>query len=136
MGFIDKGYPEIRVGLFMRYFAILLHSIIHIFTLMKFMAVILAFYILTLNLTPCEDGSVKANVINDEMVQGVDDDHGHGNLDLCSPFCICHCCHMHATNFSPADIDLVSNTITTKVFLHFDSLGENIPNAILQPPRA
>ncbi|WP_339704507.1 DUF6660 family protein [uncultured Kriegella sp.] len=103
---------------------------------MKFTAVILAFYILTLNLTPCEDGSVKEGVVHDEMVQSVDDHHGQGNLDLCSPFCICHCCHLHATYFSPADIYLVSNTITTKVFLHFDSLGKDIPNTILQPPRA
>lgn len=117
------------------HFALVLHSLILKFAFMKLVALLLATYILALNLSPCEDGSFNDDSCNSEQVQGIDTDHNHGDFDLCSPFCTCHCCHVHATYSNLADLSIVSNDIATDIFLHFDSLGKDIPNSILQPPR-
>ena len=101
---------------------------------MKFVALILSIYILALNFTLCEDNNAVNDDIKVELTQNSDSDHGHNVLDLCSPFCQCHCCHIHATYFNTSD-NIVSNNISTKIFLHFESLGEDIQNSILQPPR-
>lgn len=57
----------------------------------------LSLYFLALNLAPCEDNeSVSENV--PLLVTAVDsnDGHTHGEVDLCSPFCSCSCCQVHA----------------------------------------
>ncbi len=102
---------------------------------MKFIAFILSIYILALNFTPCEDGNTISDGVNVEFVYNMDVDYGHNDLDLCSPFCQCHCCHIHATNFNLEELKLVSNAISTNIFSHFDSLGKEITNTILQPPK-
>ncbi len=102
---------------------------------MKFLAFILSIYILALNFTPCEDSNVMDNDIEIEISQKTDIDHSHNVLDLCSPFCQCHCCHIHATSFNLGDSDEASRKISTKIYLHFDSLGKDIIHSILQPPR-
>jgi len=103
--------------------------------LMKFLAFLLSVYILALNFVPCEDNNATDKDIKTELSQNIDVNHSHNGLDLCSPFCHCHCCHIHITYFNSSESDLVSNYISTEVFLHFDSLGEEISNPILQPPR-
>ncbi len=86
---------------------------------------------------PCED-VVRIDdeqQLVSELVQHNDADHNHDSSDLCSPFCQCHCCHIHATAFSPLQITFSIPEISTKIFLHFDSLGEDIHSKRLQPPR-
>ncbi len=102
---------------------------------MKFLAFILSIYILALNFTPCEDGNAINNDIKIEISHNGDLDLDHNNLDSCSPFCQCHCCHIHATSFNLDDSDEASHKISTKIYLHFDGLGKDITNSILQPPR-
>ncbi len=103
---------------------------------MKILAFILSLYILALNLTPCED-SVEVDVIDSkiEMTQNGDINESHSDLDLCSPFCQCQCCHIHTTTSSPSDFVLVLNKISTEIILHFDSLGKDIHISIFQPPK-
>ena len=101
----------------------------------KILAFILSIYILGLNFAPCEDSDVSAIDVTVEVSQIVDADQGHSDLDFCSPFCQCHCCHVHTIHFNLSDIVLNSSTISTNLFLHFDSLGKDIPNSILQPPQ-
>ncbi len=102
---------------------------------MKIIAFILSIYILALNFTPCEDNNAINDDIKVELSQNTDFDHNHNALDLCSPFCQCHCCQISIAYFNIEDITLVSNPISNKLFSHFDSLGEEISNSILQPPR-
>ncbi len=101
---------------------------------MKFLAVILAFYIFALNLAPCEDTAAVDNLTSIEISQPADD-HQHQGLDLCSPFCICHCCHIHATNFKIVDSTLTSTDISKKVFFYSNRLEKDFYTSILQPPQ-
>lgn len=102
---------------------------------MKTIAFILSVYILALNFAPCEDSSITDNDIKDEVSQGGDSDHEHSGLDLCSPFCQCHCCHVHTIYSNLSDFEVNTNLISTNLFLHFDSFGKDIPNSILHPPQ-
>ena len=102
---------------------------------MKFLAFILSIYILALNFAPCEDNGNADNNVKIEISQSGDINHAHNVIDLCSPFCQCHCCHIHATQFNLEEFTVASHKISTELFLHFDSLGKDISNSILQPPR-
>ncbi|MCF6297173.1 MAG: hypothetical protein L3J08_04190 [Flavobacteriaceae bacterium] len=98
---------------------------------MKLITFILSLYILALNFTICAD--VKDNdMLKTEITQS--QDHEHDTLDLCSPFCYCQCCQVLATNPLSFDFNLDINGISNQIFLHFDNLGKDIPNSILQPP--
>ncbi|MGR7813651.1 DUF6660 family protein [Lacinutrix undariae] len=103
---------------------------------MKFITFILSFYLLALNFMPCSDSVPNNNEFQTEISQHIDLEHEHNNLDFCSPFCQCHCCHVHATYTATNDYEIVAVEISTKLFLHFDSLGKDINNPLFQPPRA
>ena len=100
---------------------------------MKFLAFILSIYILALNFSPCEDNSSG----NDELKTEISEQSSseHADLDLCSPFCQCHCCHIHTTYFNILDFAIASTPISTQVFFHFNGLEKDFNNTILQPPR-
>ncbi len=101
---------------------------------MKFIAFILSTYILALNLSPCEDNIPSASDVKVEISQA--EDNGHKDLDLCSPFCQCHCCHVHTIDFGLTSFEPLVAIISSEIFTHFDSLGEEIQYSIFQPPRA
>lgn len=100
---------------------------------MKIVAFILSIYILALNCSFCEDNSV----INDEVKIEISQhsDGGHNDSDLCSPFCQCHCCQIHATCFNKQDYPIASIYISTEVFFHFNGIEKDFKNSILQPPK-
>tara|TARA_R110002072_G_scaffold97577_1_gene214596 strand:+ start:720 stop:1031 length:312 start_codon:yes stop_codon:yes gene_type:complete len=102
---------------------------------MKFIAFILSIYILALNFAPCEDNATSDNDIKIEISQNSGASEGHNVLDLCSPFCQCHCCHIHATYFNVEEATIASKKIFTDIFMHFDGLGKDIHISILQPPQ-
>ena len=70
-----------------------------------------------------------------EITQDTNTNHNHSGVDLCSPFCQCHCCQIFATYLNVEELTLPSVIISTNIFLHFDSLGKDISNIILQPPK-
>jgi hypothetical protein len=100
---------------------------------MKYLAFILSIYFLALNFSPCEDNSAANDEVKIEISQHSDD--GHIDFDLCSPFCQCHCCHIHATYFNQGDFVTASNNISTIIFFHFRGLEKDFNSRILQPPR-
>lgn len=104
---------------------------------MKILAFILSVYILALNFVPCEDTVSFDDDITMELSQDLDHNHSDSNsdVDLCSPFCQCNCCQIHATSFDLSDIADIKSDISTELCLHFDSLGKDIPKSILQPPQ-
>ncbi|MGH1384007.1 DUF6660 family protein [Kordia sp.] len=116
-------------------FAQRLQQIIHIFDQMKFLAAILSIYIFTLNFLPCGDSSNADNEIKIEISHDVNDDHGHQDSDLCSPFCHCNCCHINVMQFKIVDFTLATIDISTKIFHYSDGLIKNFNPTILQPPQ-
>ncbi len=100
---------------------------------MKFVAFILSIYILALNFAPCEDYDASGNEVKTEISQQSDGDHT--DLDLCSPFCQCHCCHINAIDFNTSDLKLQVSEISTELFFHIYGLEKSFNNTILQPPR-
>ncbi|MCL5244631.1 hypothetical protein M4I21_02345 [Cellulophaga sp. 20_2_10] len=100
---------------------------------MKVLTIILSLYILTLNFIPCEDVVVLDSSDTVNLVQSSLDNHGH--VDMCSPFCQCHCCHINATYYAIVEVELPSPDISANLILYFNSLGKDISRSFLQPPR-
>ncbi|MEO2052212.1 MAG: DUF6660 family protein [Allomuricauda sp.] len=101
---------------------------------MKFFTVILSIYVLALNVVPCSDaGNVTEDSQGVYLVQ-FDGEHSE-NCELCSPFCQCHCCHVHTIHFGIAKFELLQATIPQDNFAHFDSIGKDITFSLFQPPQ-
>ena len=58
---------------------------------MKFLASILAIYIIVLTISPCCDALISSSVNKVESIQKAAD-YPHNGIDHCSPFCSCNCC--------------------------------------------
>jgi len=101
----------------------------------KFLAFILSIYILALNFTPCEDGVIEDNEFNIEISQFGEINEGNADIDNCSPFCQCQCCHIHTTTYNETDYTIAPIKISTEIILHFDSLGYDFHNPIFEPPK-
>ena len=102
---------------------------------MKFLAFILSMYLFALNLAPCADYVASDDDAKTEISQAIDSDHQHPDSDLCSPFCICQCCHINATYFKFVDLRFEFTYISTQDFLHLNGTEKDFTNSILQPPR-
>lgn len=102
---------------------------------MKFLATILSIYIFTLNLVPCEDTGTFDNKVKTEISQDLGEHHHHQNADMCSPFCQCHCCHIHVIYFDIIDFAIPNIAISTEIFHFPNSLVKNFTASILQPPQ-
>lgn len=89
---------------------------------MKLISVVFSVYFLVLNFSPCEDNEVGSDDIVTEIIQHLDDDL---EIDLCSPFCNCQCCHIYATYFDQMDITSYSSDISTRVFLYVNGLEKD-----------
>lgn len=113
-------------------FAQPLHSYNCIFVTMKLISFVLSVYFLVLNFSPCEDNEVVSDDIVTEIMQHPDDDL---EIDLCSPFCHCECCHIYTTYFDQMDITSYSSDISTRVFLYVNGLEKDFNSSILQPPQ-
>jgi PBP1b-binding outer membrane lipoprotein LpoB len=101
---------------------------------MKYLAILLAIYIFALNLATCADYIPTHEDAKTEISHATDN-HQHQDSDLCSPFCNCQCCHIHATYFKVVDFKIAINHISTKVYFHFDGLEKDFNASILQPPQ-
>jgi len=59
---------------------------------MKFISIILSFYMLMLTAIPCIDAHADTVFHKTELAQEKQDNHHHSDSDKCSPFCTCNCC--------------------------------------------
>ena len=84
---------------------------------------------------PCSDTETSDE--NSQIQTSVDTgiDHDHSASDLCSPFCQCHCCHVHTINSNTTNFEPVNAMISSDVYIHFDSLGREVSITLLEPPR-
>ena len=100
----------------------------------KLLAIILSIYCFALNIVPCSD---VGNVTDDSQVVATMDFDGDHDQDceLCSPFCQCHCCHVHVISFGLATFEPLVPLIPQDNFNHFDSIGKDISLSLLQPPQ-
>lgn len=108
---------------------------------MKLIAIIFSVYMLGLNLLPCSDNDASiengssATIISTSNVFS-DLDHSHSKtLDTCTPFCTCHCCHVHNIDFGSAVFRPVTPQVFKNEFIHISSLGEEPVRSLLDPPR-
>jgi len=102
---------------------------------MNFFALILALYFLGLNLVPCEDSGEFSGT--DSHVQEISPDleFSSSDADDCSPFCQCHCCHVHITNFNVIPFVVIEPLISTLIIQKGEISGQEISKFHFQPPR-
>lgn len=100
----------------------------------KHLAIILAVFFLGLNFVPCDD--VMYSNHQDTQVQVSEHgEHSPLETDSCSPFCQCHCCHVHVTNFNSQAFETLDLPISTLIINKGENLGKELPNFHFQPPR-
>jgi len=100
---------------------------------MKYIAVILSVYVMVLTAMPCTDNhAADSNSVSYELSEQY---HNQANdLDLCSPFCFCHCCQ---TLSFPSFFDgLLSDIKVLTLNIPFKESTFSSPfNSIWQPPK-
>lgn len=96
------------------------------------MVCILSVYLLGLNFMPCSD---MIPVTPDDQITQVNADANHDHQDDCSPFCQCHCCHVHVVEINPNPL-AATPEINKSLFFHLNDAGWELPKSFLQPPRA
>ena len=117
-------------------FAQPVHLLILYLCIVKIITFILSFYILSLNAVPCSDTGVSVNGSQVEFAIDADMDSSHNDVtDFCSPFCICHCCHVHTIDFGIPDFKLLVAQVSLEPCIHFDNVGKEITHTLLQPPQ-
>lgn len=103
---------------------------------MKIATLILTFYLLALNGLPCSDANFPANESQTETIMHGHTDHSeNGTSDLCSPFCTCHCCHVHTIDFGLPDFEPIVMGFSIEPIIHFDNVGKEYTHSLLQPPQ-
>lgn len=66
--------------------------------------------------------------------QGNDNHQDH--TDDCSPFCQCHCCHIHVVQLqNPSIENALPQELERKTFFHRDRFPDDIAHSLFQPPR-
>ncbi|WP_430971575.1 DUF6660 family protein [Sunxiuqinia rutila] len=83
---------------------------------MKYVAVILSVYIMVLTAMPCDDvHAANTNSVSLELVKK--SPNQTNDIDLCSPFCFCHCCQTLSfpSFFRISNVNLVKITLDIKL---------------------
>jgi hypothetical protein len=103
---------------------------------MKFLAIILSVYFLGLNFVPCEDTPMEMEKVETEISEVITlNKVTAGSVDDCSPFCQCHCCHIHVARFDGTYYPLLEPEISTSILLTGGIIGQEFPDDHFQPPR-
>ncbi len=84
---------------------------------------------------PCEDNSVSQQETAEfeQIQQG--EQHAPAEADSCTPFCQCHCCHVHVVNINLENFTAIEPAISTLIIQKGEISGEEIPDFHFQPPR-
>lgn len=100
---------------------------------MKSIAVILSVYVMVLTAMPCDDTHTADS--NHASFELSEQNHNHtSDVDLCSPFCFCHCCQTLSFpsffNGLLSDVEVLTLNIPFK-----ESRFSNHFSSIWQPPK-
>lgn len=122
-------------------FATRLHELYSIFVVviirnknlqMKYIAVILSVYVMVLTAIPCNDVHAGTNSATLELAE--QSQNHTSDVDLCSPFCFCHCCQ--TLSFPSFFNGLLSNVEVVALNITFkESRFSNHFSSIWQPPK-
>ncbi len=85
---------------------------------------------------PCADTIQENSETQASFSQVADADHDHSSQDLCSPFCHCHCCHVHSINFELIVFEPFNGFISNEILGNFKKQGKDIQISLFQPPQA
>jgi len=104
---------------------------------MKFINLILSFYIIALSCLPCSDAENNiGNKVTSISIEEKSASNEHHD-DACSPFCICNCCHTSGFHKTAEYITLAAikiNTENTQIE-YIPVLFSNFYTSIWQPPK-
>lgn len=102
---------------------------------MKYLALMLSFYVLMLNAIPCIDVSVDDCMNKTDLGQGGQDSQHQNDSDHCSPFCTCNCCATSVI-FQEMPVLLKSFSIIEKQYIPLSTGFFSDPtDNIWQPPK-
>ncbi|WP_157638084.1 DUF6660 family protein [Flexithrix dorotheae] len=101
---------------------------------MKLSSLFMAIFLLGLSIIPCADDEVTQNNIEAFDESSRDPNHESG-LDLCSPFCVCHCCHTHFVVVYALYNDFISLPKLITKSRYIARFSNGFRTSILQPPQ-
>lgn len=85
---------------------------------------------------PCSDTGISVNDSQVEFTIDVDMGSSHNDVtDFCSPFCMCHCCHVHTIDFGIPDFEPIVVDVSLEPCIYFDNVGKELTRSLLQPPQ-
>jgi hypothetical protein len=109
-----------------------------IFTVVKWIAIILAVYLITLSSMPCADLEVNSSAHKIAQFSS-EENHSHNKQnDLCSPFCACNCCGAQVLSYQANitfDFSIISALIIKALPTYKSRLSSNFFGSIWQPPQ-
>jgi len=76
------------------------------FAKVKVIATILAILFFNLAVFPCSDENIDSDVTVELRMLTEDGNHAD-DIDLCSPFCFCQCCHMQSEYLTYFTIEFI-----------------------------
>ncbi|WP_073094023.1 DUF6660 family protein [Cyclobacterium lianum] len=106
---------------------------------MKIACYILSFYFIVLSGMACADTvPLKDSENSITVIKTANDNHNHDHnqgWDGCSPFCVCHCCHVHFLSTAGVDFThLVKlSAVYTSYFQDFRSIEIS---GFIKPPKS
>ena len=114
-------------------FANRLHCFFVMIAVVKLVTLILSLFLLGLSIAPCSDVPKSDNMEISLSSQG---DHDHREAeDLCSPLCVCHCCHSHLVVNQVFINELGALTFPLHRTTYTDPITSGYISSILQPPQ-
>ena len=100
----------------------------------KAITFVLALFFLGLSLAPCSDAAIQESDI--AMVVNGDTQSDHDtSSDLCSPLCVCHCCHSHLVVQQIELSNFDELLFPVQKISYKEPVTEGFLGAILQPPQ-
>lgn len=105
---------------------------------MKLITILFSIYIITLSCLPCADAGVTVGKEIASLHTDTKSPSDKQLEDVCSPFCICNCCH--CSGFYKSN-DYIKRALTINTFIekqtteYTSTLFSNFQNSIWQPPQ-
>lgn len=102
--------------------------------IVKILGLIMSLFVLGLSLAPCQD---EPDVYDIEISHQADtEDHGPDDAeDLCSPLCVCHCCHSHLVFHISFFNNNEAPLPVSKVISYSDLATKGFIGSLFQPPQ-
>jgi hypothetical protein len=85
---------------------------------------------------PCSDGESCDEETESHAQVNISEEHQSTNeIDLCSPFCICSCCHHQLTRTADFHLQFFFPTYVVENVAYLSCFIDTISPSIWQPPR-